>query len=73
MNQREEKAIEKCYASIARGNCPGCDVCPVFAEFAVPENERERAIKEHRFGVGADDFELIFLDEEKATENRRLG
>jgi hypothetical protein len=56
-----DDVILACLKAIENGNCSSCDVCPIGKELfsRIPPEDRERAIKEHRFGVGADEVALF--------------
>jgi hypothetical protein len=57
----KDDIILACLKAIENGNCSSCDVCPIGKELfsRIPPEDRERAIKEHRFGVGADEVALF--------------
>jgi len=56
----DDEVILACLKAIENGNCSSCDTCPIGKELFsnVSPEDRERAIQEHRFGVGADDCSI---------------
>ena len=70
----EDKLILACLKAIENGNCSSCDTCPIGKELFshVPSEDRDRAIQEHRFGVGADDCAICGGVEEESITDVKL-
>jgi len=56
LDSEPDIALNDCLKAIDNGNCArDCTTCPIWKRFKVPEEDQERAMKEHRFGAGADE------------------
>ena len=74
----DAELVVDCLLAIENGNCTSCAVCPIFRSMSKgkeAENEivdMDRTIAEHRFGVGADDVDLMSLKLKKIVLSGKI-